>query len=449
MKLTILKKFDPFILLTGETGQLSIMRRDLNPAMVPPVPEETDDDAPPPWSRGGEAKGLIPDADPRDILRSQRGLLLKIKSEAGFSDGTFRDIIIPVLERAASCTGLLPASGSLHHTGPGGLFRSALECAFLTARILRGYVFSQTPDPGERAEEQRRFTAAGMIASLAEALITVSTKISAESPDGTLRWNPFALPLHEWCRKNALTEYRASFPSVREGEGTEAAEGLMSFVLTPAAEGYLSRCGFSLPSAIPGITLRNEPQDGAETIIRKAVREASRYSVLRDTVLGAATGDQTGTIPDSMKFEALIGEFAGSRGVNRNGSRLWVLRRKYDREPAAFLVFAGLFDAASAMSRSGTLPAGWCGKDEDELARRLLEKGLVRKNGAGAVIYAVPAVLRDHGVRLRMLELTRFPQGTEHDEPIDADFPEVAEKGRGAEEQPEKEEKEEKGNEAS
>lgn len=48
MKLTILKKFDPFILLTGETGQLSIMRRDLNPAMVPPVPEETDDDAPPP-----------------------------------------------------------------------------------------------------------------------------------------------------------------------------------------------------------------------------------------------------------------------------------------------------------------------------------------------------------------------------------------------------------------
>ena len=123
MKLTVLKKFDPFILLTGETGQLSIMRRDLKPAMVPPVPEETDDDAPPPWSRGGEAKGLIPDADPRDILRSQRGLLLKIKSEAGFSDGTFRDIIIPVLERAASCTGLLPASGSLHHTGPGGLFR--------------------------------------------------------------------------------------------------------------------------------------------------------------------------------------------------------------------------------------------------------------------------------------------------------------------------------------
>lgn len=48
-----------------------------------------------------------------------------------------------------------------------------------------------------------------------------------------------------------------------------------------------------------------------------------------------------------------------------------------------------------------------------------------------------------------MLELTRFPQGTEHDEPIDADFPEVAEKGRGAEEQPEKEEQEEKGNEAS
>ena len=73
----------------------------------------------------------------------------------------------------------------------------------------------------------------------------------------------------------------------------------------------------------------------------------------------------------------------------------------------------------------------------------------MRKNGAGAVIYAVPAVLRDHGVRLRMLELTRFPQGTEHDEPIDADFPEVAEKGRGAEEQPEKEEQEEKGNEAS
>lgn len=119
--------------------------------------------------------------------------------------------------------------------------------------------------------------------------------------------------------------------------------------------------------------------------------------------------------------------------MNRNGARLWILRRKDDREPAAFLSFAGLFETASAMIRSGALPAGWCGKDEDDLAARLLQKGLVRQQGDGAVIYAVPSVLRGYGVRLRMVELTELPQGTGNTEPLDADFPEVRSRDEGAE----------------
>ena len=433
MKLTLLKTLDPFILPTGERDQLSIMRRDLNPALIPERAAQETGDAQPSGRRTPDSGGLIPDADPGDIVRSQGVLLGKIRREAGFSDETFRDIITPVLIRAASCTGLLPSGDPLHHTGQGGLFRFALEGAFLTARLLRGYVFSQTADPGERAEEQRRFTAAGMFASLAGALQSLTSKTSVESADGALCWDPFALPLHEWCLKNGLREYRASFPSVCRSDGAEAAEGLMSFVLTPAAEGYLSSCGFSLPSAIPGISSRREPSDGAEPLIRKAAAEASRFAVLKDTVLSGGGADQTGTIPDSMKFAALVAEFAGSRGVNRNGARLWILRRKDDREPAAFLSFAGLFETASAMIRSGALPAGWCGKDEDDLAARLLQKGLVRQQGDGAVIYAVPSVLRGYGVRLRMVELTELPQGTGNTEPLDADFPEVRSRDEGAE----------------
>lgn len=107
MKLTLLKKLDPFILLTGERDQLSIMRRDLNPALIPERAAQETGDAQPSGRRTPDSGGLIPDADPGDIVRSQGVLLGKIRREAGFNDETFRDIITPVLIRAASCTGLL------------------------------------------------------------------------------------------------------------------------------------------------------------------------------------------------------------------------------------------------------------------------------------------------------------------------------------------------------
>lgn len=83
MKLTLLKKLDPFILLTGERDQLSIMRCDLNPALIPERAAQETGDAQPSGRRTPDSGGLIPDADPGDIVRSQGVLLGKIRREAG------------------------------------------------------------------------------------------------------------------------------------------------------------------------------------------------------------------------------------------------------------------------------------------------------------------------------------------------------------------------------
>ncbi|HVP11148.1 MAG TPA: MobH family relaxase [Phycisphaerae bacterium] len=294
----------------------SLLGRFLNiPVSLPPAPPDEEIPRYPPFAKG------LPAASVERILATQDELAASLRHTLALPERDYQTIVLPVIERYAAFTHLLPASEAHHHRGAGGLFRHGLEVAYWAALASEGVVFGAGTTPRERKEQEPRWRLAVCLAGLLHDIGKPVSDLCILDREGTSQWNPYLENLTDWAEKNGVDRYFLRWRDKRHQRHEQFSVLVAERVLTPECLSYLTQSGPDIMQAIL------EAIAGVEHggVLPTLVLEADRKSVERDLKAHHIPSDVGLGVPvekyllDAMR--RLVRE--GRWTANQRGGRVW------------------------------------------------------------------------------------------------------------------------------
>jgi conjugal transfer pilus assembly protein TraI len=331
----------------------------------PPTPtwaSVADEDIPryPPFAKG------LPAASVERILATQPELVDAIRHTLALPHEEFQAVVMPVVERYAAFTHLLPASEAHHHRGAGGLFRHGLEVGYWATMASEGVLFGAGSTPLERKGQEPRWRLAVCLAGLLHDIGKPVSDLSILDREGKTRWNPYLENLTDWAEANGVDRYFLRWRDKRHQRHEQFSVLVTERVLTPECLTYLTQTGpeimQAMLEAIAGVD--------RSAMFHALVIEADRKSVERDLKANHLPVDSSLGVPvekyllDAMR--RLIGN--GQWSANLRGARLW----RFD-EGLHVVWKAGVQDICELLAKDkiSGIP-----RDPDTLADILIERGL-------------------------------------------------------------------------
>lgn len=284
-------------------------------ASSPPPPADEEIPRYPPFAKG------LPAASVARILATQVELTEALRHTLALPERDFQTIVLPVVERYAAFTHLLPASEAHHHRGAGGLFRHGLEVAYWAALASEGVVFGAGATPRERKEQEPRWRLAVCLAGLLHDIGKPVSDLSVLDRDGRSQWNPYLENLTEWAENNGVDRYFLRWRDKRHQRHEQFSVLVAERVLTPQCLSYLTQPGPEIMQAMLE-AIAGVEQGG---MFHRLVLEADRKSVERDLRAHHIPADVGLGVPvekyllDAMR--RLIRE--GKWTANQRGARIW------------------------------------------------------------------------------------------------------------------------------
>lgn len=331
----------------------------------PPTPtwaSVADEDIPryPPFAKG------LPAASVARILATQPELVDAIRHTLALPRGEFQTVVMPVVERYAAFTHLLPASEAHHHRGAGGLFRHGLEVAYWAALASEGVLFGAGSTPLERKGQEPRWRLAVCLAGLLHDIGKPVSDLSILDREGKTQWNPYLENLTDWAEKNGVDRYFLRWRDKRHQRHEQFSVLVTERVLTPECLTYLTQPGpeimQAMLEAIAGV------DRGA--MFHTLVIEADRKSVERDLKANHLPADSSLGIPvEKYLLDAMRRLISSGRwSANTRGARVW----RFD-ESLHVVWKAGAQEICELLTKD-KIPG--IPRDPDTLADILIERGL-------------------------------------------------------------------------
>lgn len=286
-----------------------------SPPASPPSPADEEIPRYPPFAKG------LPAAAVARILATQIELTEALRHTLALPERDFHTIVLPVVERYAAFTHLLPASEAHHHRGAGGLFRHGLEVAYWAALASEGVVFGAGATPRKRKEQEPRWRLAVCLAGLLHDIGKPVSDLSVLDRDGRSQWNPYLENLTEWAANSGVDRYFLRWRDKRHQRHEQFSVLVAERVLTPQSLSYLTQPGPEIMQAMLE-AIAGVEQGG---MFHRLVLEADSKSVERDLKAHHIPADVGLGVPvekyllDAMR--RLIRE--GRWTANQRGARVW------------------------------------------------------------------------------------------------------------------------------
>ncbi|MVF23665.1 hypothetical protein EVC37_18905 [Methylocaldum sp. BRCS4] len=321
-----------------------------------------DEDIPryPPFAKG------LPAASVARILATQPELVDAIRHTLALPCEEFQAIVMPVVERYAAFTHLLPASEAHHHRGAGGLFRHGLEVGYWAAMASEGVLFGAGSTPLERKGQEPRWRLAVCLAGLLHDIGKPVSDLSILNREGKTQWNPYLENLTDWAEKNGVDRYFLRWRDKRHQRHEQFSVLVTERVLTPECLTYLTQTGPDIMQAML------EAIAGVDrgSVFHALVIEADRKSVERDLKANHIPVDSSLGVPvekyllDAMRRLVNSGRWS----ANSRGARVW----RFDE--GLYVVWkAGAQEVCELLAKD-RIPG--IPRDPDTLADILIERGL-------------------------------------------------------------------------
>lgn len=359
------------------------------------------------------------------MLEAQRTLVERIQRSLGLTDREFETQLLPVLRRYAAFVHLLPASEKQHHRGAGGLFRHGLEVAFWAAQASEASIFSMAGTPQERRRDEPRWRLAVCLAGLMHDIGKPLTDVTIINREGSLKWNPYAMPLTDWAATHGIERYYLRWNRNRYRRHEEFAHFAFGHVLPNEITTYLAEGGQDIIREMQSAIFSADPGQ----VVGKLVLQADRSSVAKDLEANNLKVDEFAYgvavepyVVDAIRRLVKSGKWA----CNEVGAELWVTQR------GVFINWRTA--AADVVELLDEYKIPGIPRDADSLADLLIERGTaVGKPVEGSSEHVTPywevePELLQQGeisakVRLLMLRLANASQvffNTEPPEPVAA-----------------------------
>ncbi len=321
-----------------------------------------DEDIPryPPFAKG------LPVASVARILATQSELVDALRHTLALPREEFQAIVMPVVERYAAFTHLLPASEAHHHRGAGGLFRHGLEVGYWAAMASEGVLFGAGSTPLERKGQEPRWRLAVCLAGLLHDIGKPVSDLAILDREGKTRWNPYLENLTDWAAKNGVDRYFLRWRDKRHQRHEQFSVLVTERVLTPECLTYLTQTGPEIMQAML------EAIAGVDrgSVFHTLVIEADRKSVERDLKANHLPVDSSLGVPvekyllDAMRRLVNSGRWS----ANSRGARVW----RFD-EGLHVVWKAGAQEICELLAKD-RIPG--IPRDPDTLADILIERGL-------------------------------------------------------------------------
>jgi len=340
-----------------------------SPASSPPPPADEEIPRYPPFAKG------LPAASVARILATQIELTEALRHTLALPERDFQAIVLPVVERYAAFTHLLPASEAHHHRGAGGLFRHGLEVAYWAVLASEGVVFGAGATPRERKEQEPRWRLAVCLAGLLHDIGKPVSDLSVLDRDGNAQWNPYLENLTEWAENHGVDRYFLRWRDKRHQRHEQFSVLVAERVLTPQCLSYLTQSGPEIMQAMLE-AIAGVEQGG---MFHRLVLEADRKSVERDLKANHIPSDVGLGVPvekyllDAMRRLTREGRWT----ANQRGARIW---RFADGLHVVWKTAAQEIGELLARDKVPGIP-----RDPDTLADILIERNLAipRSTAAG------------------------------------------------------------------
>jgi hypothetical protein len=356
-----------FIAFFDRLGQHLFGERTLLP-LVPSIPVEEEIPRYPPFMKG------LPTAPVDRILSTQTELIKAIEQALALPDDLYQTIVMPVIERYAAFSHLLPASESHHHRGAGGLFRHGLEVAHWASMAAQGCLFAAHATPRERKEQELRWRLAVCFAGLLHDIGKPVSDMAVVDRQGKSIWNPCDENLTDWAAQNNIDRYFLRWRENRHKRHEQFSALVIERVLTRESRTYILTPGPDIMQAM--LETIHGLDRGAK--LYELVMTADRKSVERDLKTHYHTVDSAMGMPvEKYLFDAMRRLIKSGKWIaNEKGARVWRFK-----EGVHIVWRTGAQDIVDTLAKDKVpgIP-----RDEDTLADILIERGL-----------AIPKILPD------------------------------------------------------
>jgi hypothetical protein len=230
------------------------------------------------------AKGL-PLASTKQILETQKGLLIEIKNEVG--ESTYERYYLPCITNYVDFVNLLPASEQDHHRGAGGLFRHGLEVAKTSLIYAKHEIFDSHLPPSEIHSNEPKWHLAAFLSGLVHDIGKPLSDYQVVSEDGSILWNPFAETLYEWGKKNEITKYFINWQKGRYRKHESLSSVIAKNIITDEALSFMTTPGNTIiRQMFECVTNQPDHKNSIYTLVKDADHHSTKSDIKHARIRG-------------------------------------------------------------------------------------------------------------------------------------------------------------------
>lgn len=331
--------------------------------VLPNEPIKTNDEEIPrypPFMQG------LPTAPVDRVVATQVELISAIEQALALPNNLYQSIALPVIERYAAFSHLLPASESHHHRGAGGLFRHGLEVAHWATLASQDCLFATQSTPRERKEQEPRWRLAICFAGLLHDIGKPVSDIAVVNRQGNTTWNPCDENLTDWAKQHNVDRYFLRWRENRHKRHEQFSALVIERVLTRESRSYILALGPDIMQAM--LETIHGLDRGSK--LYELIMTADRKSVERDLKSHYHNVDSAMGMPvEKYLFDAMRRLIkSGKWLINDKGARVWRFK-----DGVHIVWRTGAQDIVELLAKDKVpgIP-----RDEDTLADILIERGL-------------------------------------------------------------------------
>lgn len=315
-----------------------------------------------------------------------KSLVVSVERRTRLSQAAYERDCLPILERLAEFTQMLPASESHHHAHPGGLWQHLLEVADIALTYRAGLELPPGVDTEERKRVEHRWSVAVLIAALlhdvGKPVTDVKVLIYSEDPRDGRPWAPLAGSM----RSFGAHWYSVSFadPTERDYDAHAKLGAMLLHSFVPARTiRWLAEDSDVLGRVLA--YLSGEDKDGPlASIIKRADSESVRKNLLNGPRTRFASARARPLIERLMEALRRMLVEGASLPLNRPGAAGWV------HDGKVYFVCARLADEVRNYLSQHESLQGIPGKDKnDRLFDTWQEYGAAETAPDGGAIWRV------------------------------------------------------------